>query len=166
MPYWEKLSRHSKEELCRMVMIADTLIESSRERKQHRNLKNPSLRWLSRICPVHLRTTSKEPSNVLTWKYEYFNDPKALLRTFLSSQGCTDELCKDVQMLYLPQLICSHAVHLQGRCILNDLLSMWTRFCWWNQCKEHYRSAENPTAPSYKNMTFSRHYMKFINEPK
>ena len=34
--------------------------------------------------------------------------------------------------------------------------------------KEHYRSAANPTAPSYKNMAFSRHYMEYhpAQEPK
>ena len=34
--------------------------------------------------------------------------------------------------------------------------------------KEHYRSAANPTTPSYKNMAFSRHYMEChpAQEPK
>ena len=34
--------------------------------------------------------------------------------------------------------------------------------------EEHYRSTANPTAPSYKNMTFSRHYIEChpAQEPK
>ena len=72
-----------------------------------------------------------------------------------------------LQVPYLPQLICSHAVHSEGRCIMtcDDLMTsrpLVVRY------KEHYRSAANPTALSYKNMTFSRHYIEChpAQEPK
>ena len=144
-------------------MTADTLIELSRVRKQHRNPKNPSL---FRMCSVPLPTTSRavKRSNL---KVRILKRPQNSLKNLLVESRPYDKSCKDVSKRPICHKLSAPMPYTQkdvvyimtcdlcGRGYVGETSRpLVVRY------KEHCRSAANPTAPSYKNMAFSRHYME------